>query len=105
MGVGRLPEQFEEEVKVIIREASSLKEKALDSLEDDVFGRKSIVNKAVGFLINALMEVKPLAVALKENPVKDEDLDAEDSGVDGLDNRSNYTMYNGPYSSTSNEDT
>ena len=62
---GSLPEQYLEEVNSVKKAAIALK-----NSDDSVTRKKYLANKAVGLLINILMEVEPLGHTLCESAVR-----------------------------------
>ena len=97
---GSLPDQHVEEVDSIKGAAIALKVEPLESSSDLLTRKKSLANKAIGLLINILMEVKPLALTLHENNVIKAEVQ-EDSGVES---KSVHSMYQGIYAPVSSSE-
>ena len=97
---GSFPEQYLEEVKSVKKAAIALGVDPLKNSDDSVTRKKYLANKAVGLLINILMEVKPLALTLNESNVIKAEVQ-EDSGVES---KSVHSMYHGIYAPVSSSE-
>ena len=83
---GPLSPRFQEEVDMMKEERARDKV----TVQSDMRQEKSLVNKSIGLLLRILMEVKPLAEALKEVHFNNKDDDDEDDS--GVDRRSVVTL-------------
>ena len=95
---GSFPEQYLEEVKSVKKAAIALGVDPLKNSDDSVTRKKYLANKAVGLLINILMEAEPLAHTLCESAVRKAQ-GVEDSGIDSKSVHCKYPGIHPPMSS------